>query len=81
MKATKVDGVYDKDPEKFDDAQKIDRLDLHDAVADNAIKVMDKAALGLASEHKLPLVVFNAMQAGNICKVAQGEAVGTLISS
>jgi uridylate kinase len=49
-------------------------------VSDDAIKVMDKAAMGLAMEQHMPLVVFNAMQADNILKVAQGQSVGTKIS-
>jgi uridylate kinase len=81
LKATKVDGVYDKDPSEAADAKKIDHMNLQEAVADNAIKVMDKAALGLALEHQLPLVVFDAMQPDNIRKVAQGGAVGTLIDT
>ena len=80
LKATKVDGVYDKDPTKFKDARKIDRMNLQEAVADEAITVMDTAALGLAFEHKLPIVVFNALEANNLQKVAHGEAVGTLIT-
>ncbi|MEO6513647.1 MAG: UMP kinase [Candidatus Saccharimonadales bacterium] len=80
LKATKVDGVYDKDPAKFDDAKKIDHMNLQEAVADAAIKVMDTAALGLALEHKLPIVVFNALQADNLQKVAHGDAIGTLIT-
>jgi uridylate kinase len=79
LKATKVDGVYDKDPTKFDDARKIDHLNLHDAVTDQAIKVMDKAALGLAMEHGLPIIVFNALVEANIAKVASGEPTGTII--
>lgn len=79
LKATKVDGVYTKDPAKFPDAQKIDHMDFQQAVSDNAIKVMDKAALGLAMEHDMPIVVFDALQSGNIVKAAQGEPAGTLI--
>lgn len=80
LKATKVDGVYNQDPAKFPGAKKIDHMDFQEAVASDSIKVMDKAALGLAMEHKLPIIVFDAMRAGNILKVAQGEAAGTVIS-
>lgn len=80
LKATKVDGVYDKDPAKFPDAVKVAQMSFQQAVEDSAIKVMDKAALGLAMEHNLPIIVFDAMQADNIVKVARGEAVGTMIS-
>lgn len=80
LKATKVDGVYDKDPAQFPDAVKIENMSFQQAVEDGAIKVMDKAALGLAMEHQLPIVVFDAMQENNIARVAAGEVVGTKIS-
>lgn len=80
LKATKVDGVYDKDPAKHTDAVKVDNLSFEQAVKDDAIKIMDKAALGLAMEQHMPLVVFNAMQPGDLLKICQGEGVGTKIS-
>lgn len=80
MKATKVDGVYDKDPEHHDDAVKVPRLSFQDAVSDDAIKVMDKAAMGLALEHELPIIVFDALQPDNILKAAQHSDIGTTIS-
>lgn len=79
VKATKVDGVYDKDPAEFKDANKIEHMNLQEAVSNNAIKVMDKAALGLAMEHGLPIIVFNALVAGNIARVADGQPTGTII--
>lgn len=79
-KATKVDGVYDKDPAKFDDAVKVDAMTFQQAVSDSAIKVMDKAALGLAMEEHKPILVFDLMTEGNIKRAAVGESVGTLIS-
>ena len=79
LKATKVDGVYDKDPAKFTDAVKIDSMSFEEAVSNNAIRVMDKAALGLAMEHHLPIVVFDSMQPDNVLKLARGESVGTKI--
>ncbi len=79
LKATKVDGVYDKDPAKHDDAVRLTSLSHQQAVEDSAIKVMDKAAMGLAMEHKLPIIVFDAMQAGNILQLVQGNEVGTTI--
>lgn len=81
LKATKVDGVYDKDPAQFSDATKLDRISFEDAVADGAIKVMDKAALGLALEHNLPVIVFAATNEGAIARVAAGETVGTMIGA
>lgn len=80
LKATKVDGVYDKDPAQNGDAQKFDTLSYQQAVENVDIKVMDKAALGLAMEHKMPVVVFDAMSADNISKVASGATVGTKVS-
>lgn len=79
LKTTKVDGVYTKDPAKYDDATKIDRLTYQQAVEDGAIKVMDKAAMGLAMEQDMPIVIFDAMDDGNILRAAQGEAIGTTI--
>lgn len=80
LKASKVDGVYDKDPAKFDDALKMDNVSFQEAVADNAIKVMDKAALGLAMEQNKHIVVFDAMQEDNFLKIARGETIGTKIA-
>ncbi len=80
LKATKVDGVYDKDPAKFDDATLLPTMSLEEAVTNGAVAVMDKAALGLAMEQKQPITVFNPMVEGNIARVVSGEAIGTKIS-
>jgi uridylate kinase len=80
LKATKVDGVFDKDPARFPDAQKLDHLSFQSAVEDNDIAVMDKAALGLAMEHQKPIIVFDAFKAGNLADIAAGKAVGTIIN-
>lgn len=80
LKATKVDGVYDKDPEKFSDAKLYKKLGFQEAVENAGIRVMDKAALGLAFEHELPILVFDAVKKGNIAKAVSGDSVGTLIS-
>lgn len=79
LKATKVDGVYDKDPAKHSDAVKVHRITHQEAVSDAAIRVMDKAALGLAMEHDLPIIIFNADGVDNILQAAQGASSGTLI--
>ena len=81
LKASKVEGVYDKDPAQNPDAHKLDTVTFQEAVEDNAIKVMDKAALGLAMEQHKTIVVFDAMKADNFLKAVSGEAVGTRISS
>lgn len=80
LKATKVDGVYDKDPAKFKDAVKCDELSFHEAVENDDIKIMDKAAMGLAMEQGMSIVVFDAMTDGNILRASKGEKVGTIIS-
>lgn len=80
LKATKVDGVYDSDPAKNQNAKLLQTIDYSTAVADNAIKVMDKAAMGLALEHKMPIVVFNSMVEDNIAKAIAGESIGSTIS-
>jgi uridylate kinase len=80
IKATKVDGVYDKDPHKFDDARLLPQIAYQDAVANEAIKVMDKAALGLAMEQRMPVIVLDPMTEDTILKAVQGEAVGSHIS-
>jgi uridylate kinase len=80
LKATKVDGVYDKDPAKHTGAVKLDSLTLEEAVKNDGIKVMDQAALGLAMEQKIPVVVFNALEPDNLLKICQGDAsIGTRI--
>jgi uridylate kinase len=80
LKASKVDGVYDKDPAKFPDAQRLESVSFQEAVEDNSIKVMDQAAMGLALEQKKPIVVFDAMKPDNFAKIVAGENVGTKIS-
>jgi len=80
LKATKVDGVYDKDPNKFEDAVLLKKITFQEALANEAIKVMDKAALGLAMEQNMPVIVFDPLQPDNILKVVQGEAIGSFIS-
>lgn len=80
IKTTKVDGVYDKDPAKHDDAVKYDAISYQDALANEAIAVMDKAALGLAMEQKIPLIICDLLSDGNIARAASGEVVGTKVS-
>lgn len=78
-KATKVDGIYDKDPTQFADATRYESIQFKEAVDNEDIKVMDKAALALAMEHNLQVVVFDALAEDNIRRVARGEAVGTTV--
>ena len=79
LKATKVDGIYDKDPKKFDDATKYDTLTFDKVISDD-LKVMDTAAFAMLREQKMPLVVFNVLKQGNIARVLRGENVGTRIN-
>ncbi|NPA63655.1 MAG: UMP kinase [Epsilonproteobacteria bacterium] len=65
IKATKVDGVYDKDPTKYPDAKKLERLTYDEALQDN-IKVMDDTAIALAKDNSLPIVVCNMFEKGNL---------------
>lgn len=81
LKATKVDGVYDHDPVTHPEATKFDTIDYQRAIENNAIKVMDKAALGLAMEQDMPVIVLDTMDEDNIIKAVQGERVGTYISN
>lgn len=72
IKATKVDGVYDKDPAKYDDAVKLNSLSYDRALSEH-IRVMDDTAIALAKENKLPIVVCNMFQAGNLLAIINGE--------
>lgn len=80
LKATKVEGVYDKDPNKFEGAKLLSKISYQEALANEAIKVMDKAALGLAMEQDVPVIVLDPMKEDNIFKATQGEPVGSYIS-
>lgn len=78
MKATKVDGVYDDDPNLNSNAVRYESLD-YTTVLTKKLKVMDAAAISLCRENKLPILVFDLTQPGNIVKVLQGAHVGTLV--
>ena len=80
IKATKVDGVYDKDPAKHQDATKRDTVSFHEALTSPTIKVMDNAGLSLAMDNNLPIIVCDLLTNGNIKRIVQGESIGTLIS-
>jgi uridylate kinase len=80
LKATKVEGVFNKDPATNPDAILLAKIGYQDAVANDAIKVMDKAALGLAMEQKMPVIVLNPMQPDTIVRAVKGERVGSYIS-
>lgn len=79
LKATKVDGVYDKDPKKDPTAKRFKSIALLD-VLNKGLKVMDSTAISLCMDNKLPIVVFDLFEKNNIKRVVLGEDVGTLIS-
>ncbi|SFV63811.1 Uridine monophosphate kinase [hydrothermal vent metagenome] len=72
IKATKVDGVYDKDPHKFDDAVKLDTLS-YDKALEEHIKVMDDTSIALAKDNDLPIVVCNMFEKGNLLAIINGD--------
>jgi uridylate kinase len=79
LKATKVDGVYDKDPVKSADARKFHRLTYLEVLQRN-LKVMDSTAISLCRDNKLAIVVFDLRTRGNIRRVVMGESIGTLVT-
>lgn len=79
IKATNVDGVFDKDPNKHEDAKKLEAVSFQEVMETPAIKVMDKAALGLAMEQEMPLIVFDINQPGSLKKIVAGESIGTKV--
>lgn len=78
LKATKVDGVYAADPFKVKDARKFSELKYIDVVK-KGLKVIDSTAVTLCMENKLPIIIFNMTQEGNIRKAVAGERIGTII--
>lgn len=79
FKATKVDGVYDRDPMKFSDAVRFDNLTYLDVIK-KGLKVLDSTATTLCMDNEIPIVVFDITKPGNIKKALSGEKIGTLIS-
>lgn len=79
LKATKVDGIYDKNPDDHEDAVKFDEISFAEAVSNPNVQVMDKAAFGLAMEQQKPIIVFDLHQDGNILRAVTGEAIGTKV--
>jgi uridylate kinase len=78
LKGTRVDGIYNADPEKFKDAVKYDTVTF-DEVYEKGLKVMDLTAFTLCNENKVPIIVFDMNKPGNLIKVLDGESVGTLV--
>jgi len=78
LKATKVDGVFDKDPMEHPDAKLFKELSYMD-VLNRKLRVMDSTAITLCMENQLPILVFNMREKGNILRVIQGDAIGTIV--
>ena len=79
LKSTRVDGVYNDDPEKNSSAELYEQL-TYKEVLDNKLSVMDLTAITLCEENNMPIRVFDGTKDGNIFKVLQGEKMGTIIS-
>lgn len=79
IKATKVDGVYDSDPVKNPDAKRFDEISFEEVLS-KGLRVMDLTAISMCMDNKIPVVVFNMSEDGNIKKVLQGEKIGTIVS-
>ena len=80
IKATKVDGVYDKDPLKYPDAKKFERLTYNDAILMEQVQVMDNTALSLCMDNRLPIIVFDLSKPRSVERAVLGEAIGTIIT-
>ncbi len=81
MKATKVNGIYDKDPMKFDDAKRFKTLSFKDAIEMDGVEVMDTAALAMCRENNMSIMVFELFEQDNLLKAVQGEDIGTFVSN
>jgi uridylate kinase len=80
LKGTRVDGIYNEDPEKNKEAIKFDDISFEDSIS-KGLKIMDTTAFTLSKENKLPIIVFDMNRKGNLTKVIMGEKIGTKVSS
>ena len=80
LKGTRVDGIYNEDPEKNKEAIKFDDISFEDTIS-KGLKIMDTTAFTLSKENKLPIIVFDMNRKGNLTKVIMGEKIGTKVSS
>ncbi len=78
LKGTRVDGIYDRDPEKSSDATRFDELSYFQVLRDG-LKVMDTTAISLCMDNHLPIIVFNLKEAGNLKRIVTGEKIGTIV--
>lgn len=81
MKATKVNGVYEKDPLEFPDAKRFKRLSFEDAIHMDDIQVMDTGALAMSKENNMPVMVFKLFEQDNLERAVKGEEIGTFVSN
>ena len=79
-KGTKVDGIYDKDPIKYPNAVKYEKISFEKAIVDN-LRVMDATSLSLCRENNMPIIVFNALEKGNMMRMVNGEKIGTIVTN
>ena len=79
LKGTRVDGIYNNDPEKNKDAVKFKQISYDEAIA-KKLKVMDSTAFTLSKENELPIIVFNMNKPGNLKKIIKGKEVGTIVN-
>ena len=78
LKATKVDGIYDRDPKKHKDARRFETLSYDDVIARN-LQVMDTSAFALCRDNRIPLRIYDMMQPGALMRILRGEPLGTLV--
>jgi len=79
LKGTRVDGIYDSDPEKNDNAMKFNNLSFNEVIEKN-LKVMDMTAFTLSQENNLPIIVFDMNKENNLLKIVEGEDIGTIVN-
>ena len=79
LKGTRVDGIYDSDPEKNDNAMKFNSLSFNEVIEKN-LKVMDMTAFTLSQENNLPIIVFDMNKENNLLKIVEGEDIGTIVN-
>lgn len=80
IKATKVDGIYDKDPQKFPDAKKLPKVSYGDAIRLH-LKIMDAAAFSLCEDNKIPIIVFDVLKKGNLRRLLlENEEIGSIVN-
>jgi len=81
MKATKVNGIFDKDPIKYPKAKRYKTINFRDAIELDEIQVMDTTALAMSSENNMPLMIFKLFEGDNLQKAVVGEDIGTFVSN